>query len=393
MALSTGTLNLKFMQRAAVAAARAAKSEPAARPSTSVSAAASTTGSPLPASPAPPAPATPAPESATAVPDDDAAAKWVLPRHSNAEAGPSTRPRVQFVASYMPFLEDEDSNTGMSPGRLSFGIVSAEPAETQAGGDDDDGDFDMSDSDDEVAVLRKDKGKGRAETKVCPRPPSAQPSQIWTDAKGLSAPTRYADGGLARTVSRADEPTPEPEEVPATFQRPRGFSPSRERPTKGKDGGKKGKMPASPAPPVAQKGKAKQGKHDSGAQSPASSSTSKSSKKDKKETKDKDKKSALSSNLYSRLKDKLNISGSSRENSASPLSDASTLSASKKRGRSESESGGGGAKATNAANAKRPKVGSDGLGGTLDEREKNKKAAKKKEKRKNEQRLAGSGSK
>lgn len=169
MSLSTGTLNLKFMQRAA---ARAVKSEPT-RPSPSASAGTSIPGSPAPAQ-APPTPAavsTPAREATTtaatikAEDEAEAAAKWVLPRRSNAEAGPSTRPRVEFVASYMPFLEDDESGSTMAPGRLTFGrpAEAEEPPSKTGGGDDDDGEFmsEDSDSEDEVEVRRKAKGKAR----------------------------------------------------------------------------------------------------------------------------------------------------------------------------------------------------------------------------------------
>lgn len=159
MVLSTGTLNLKFMQRAA---ARAAKDEPSApaTPSASASAVPSTPASPAPsapskaATPASAPAATPAP--AAPAQDDEAGAKWVLPRR-NAEAGPgpSTRPRVQFVASYLPFLEDEDAPSGRAPGRMSFGMV-PKREEKEQGGDDDGGEF-MSDSDNEVAVRRDKK--------------------------------------------------------------------------------------------------------------------------------------------------------------------------------------------------------------------------------------------
>lgn len=178
MVLSTGTLNLKFMQRAA---ARAAKTEPAASAvpaavpvSVPGSAAPSSVASPLPASPAPAPPAAmaapPTPVSVYTPADsteDDAGAKWVLPRR-NAEAGPGpSTQRVQFVASYLPFLEDEEPVSGMAPGRMSFGMAAATEPKDEGGGDDDDGEFEMSDSEEEEPV-RQVKGKGRALLKVCP---------------------------------------------------------------------------------------------------------------------------------------------------------------------------------------------------------------------------------
>lgn len=174
---------------------------------------------------------------------------------------------------------------------------------------------------------------------------------------------RYTESttSLARTVSRANEPTPEPEEV-ATFQRPRGFSPDRS----------KGKGSASPQKKGAQ---------------PASTNW-----KPKKEQKDKKPKSALSANLYSRLKDKLSISGSSRESSASPASSGAstpTTGRGKKRGRSDDSSLGGHADGTGGKRAKVGGVGRDGLGGTIDEREKRAKAAKKAAKKKEKE--AGKG--
>lgn len=91
MSLSSGTLNLKFMQRAAARSG------------------------------APNSPAAAAPSSAGATESEDAN-KWVLPRRKNAEAGPS-KPRVQFVASYMPFLEagEAEGAEGGDGGRRSFG--------------------------------------------------------------------------------------------------------------------------------------------------------------------------------------------------------------------------------------------------------------------------------
>ncbi|KLT40299.1 hypothetical protein CC85DRAFT_158246 [Cutaneotrichosporon oleaginosum] len=153
------------MQRAA---ARAAKAEPLA-PATSGSVSApaasapSTPASPAPASITPSQAATPIPAMSTPIPaapaDDEAGAKWVLPRR-NAEAGPgpSTRPRVQFVASYLPFLEDEDDGpTGMASGRMAFGM-GAKLEEARDGDDNDEDEF-ISDSEDDVAVRRDKKAR------------------------------------------------------------------------------------------------------------------------------------------------------------------------------------------------------------------------------------------
>ncbi|BEI84394.1 hypothetical protein CcaverHIS002_0409980 [Cutaneotrichosporon cavernicola] len=278
MVLSTGTLNLKFMQRAA---ARAAKTEAPTSTASPVPASAGPSASTTPATPASPAPsvATPVPapaQPATPVLEDDAEAKWFLPRR-NAEAGPSTRPRVQFVASYLPFLQDDES-TGAASGRMSFGMAKVE--EKRSGDEDDEL---MSDSDDEVAIRGK---KGVSAGRFFA-------GDITRTKSRVDEPMDTKEVQLQRTKSRANEPTPPPEE--RTFQRPKGFSP----PPKGK---------------VLEKGKEKL---KAGKEKP----------KDKKGGK----KGNLSDNLYAKLKDKLSISRESSVSSASSVPSASG----KKRGREE----------------------------------------------------------
>ncbi|WOO81463.1 uncharacterized protein LOC62_03G004985 [Vanrija pseudolonga] len=193
MSLSVGTLNLKFMQRAAAAKAR----------DESVAAG----GSPAPAPAAPP----PLPKGTDQAEED---AKWFLPSRraapavpastSTAGAGPS-RPRVNFVASYLPFVADE------APGRRAFGGFGDKPKEEDEEAED--SDEEGVDSDGEVVEVKKAKGKRRDDTTPQPAPPRRAPAQA----------------------------TPEPEDAaPARFVRPAGFdSPSKP----------KGKNKAAPAPP------------------------------------------------------------------------------------------------------------------------------------------------
>ncbi|CAK9779942.1 unnamed protein product [Cutaneotrichosporon oleaginosum] len=337
MVLSTGTLNLKFMQRAA---ARAAKAEPLA-PATSGSVSApaasapSTPASPAPASITPSQAATPIPAMSTPIPaapaDDEAGAKWVLPRR-NAEAGPgpSTRPRVQFVASYLPFLEDEDDGpTGMASGRMAFGM-GAKLEEARDGDDNDEDEF-ISDSEDDVAV-RRDK-KARA-----PAGRFFAGGELQRAKSRTNEPKPEETEPLQRTQSRANAPTPPPEE--RIFQRPKGFSP----PPTGKGKGK---------------GKAKD-KAEQREQKPVDKPKPGKTNKEGKEKFNK-KKGALSDNLYAKLKDKLSIS---RETSVSSASSAPSAGG-KKRARDEAA----------AQESKRPKVSA------LDEREKERKKAKKAAKR------------
>lgn len=133
MSLSSGTLNLKFMQRAAArSGAPAAVAEP--------------TG-----------------------PIVEDANKWVLPRRGNAEAGPS-KPRVQFVASYMPFLEagEAEGADGGDGGRRSFGGFGRKEAEEEKEeeGDSDEMDYD-SEEDERKRRVRDKKSKKEKEEEVC----------------------------------------------------------------------------------------------------------------------------------------------------------------------------------------------------------------------------------
>lgn len=138
MSLSVGTLNLKFMQRAAAAKVRDESAS---------------TGSPAPAPAAPP----PLPKGTDQAEED---AKWFLPSRraapaaqaastSTAGAGPS-RPRVNFVASYLPFVADE------APGRRAFGGFGEKPKEEEEA---EDSDEEGVDSEDEVVEVKKAKGK------------------------------------------------------------------------------------------------------------------------------------------------------------------------------------------------------------------------------------------
>lgn len=112
MSLSSGTLNLKFMQRA----------KARQQPSPSTPGSASATPTPTPNVPSAPTPAQAAEAAAEAE-------KWTLPSRfkgtrPNAAAGPS-RPKVSFVGSYLPFVEEAEA----SGGRRTFGAVKAKPAD------------------------------------------------------------------------------------------------------------------------------------------------------------------------------------------------------------------------------------------------------------------------
>lgn len=119
MSLSVGTRNLKFMQRAAAAKAQAEGKVAEA-----------------------------VPELPKGVDQAEEDAKWVLPRRAaaaaaaagsvaagNAEAGPS-RPKVSFVASYLPFVAEETFN----PGRRAFGGFTAKDDDDGADDGEEDGD-------------------------------------------------------------------------------------------------------------------------------------------------------------------------------------------------------------------------------------------------------------
>lgn len=110
MSLSSGTLNLKFMQRA--------KARAQASPSSTSTPASSAAATPAPSTPSAPTPAQAAEAAAEAE-------KWTLPsrfKRPNATAGPS-RPKVSFVGSYLPFVEEAES----SGGRRTFGAPKAKP--------------------------------------------------------------------------------------------------------------------------------------------------------------------------------------------------------------------------------------------------------------------------
>lgn len=164
MSLSVGTLNLKFMQRAAAQKAVAS-------------------GTAAPA----------VVELPKGVDKAEEEAKWVLPARSRpatsktaasattkpssstaSEAGPS-RPKVQFVASYMPFVEDPvgaASGSAVSGGgRRAFGGWGDKPAAADDDDEDMSGAEDKAHSDDEVdaqTIRRKNKGKARDDGKVSP---------------------------------------------------------------------------------------------------------------------------------------------------------------------------------------------------------------------------------
>lgn len=115
MSLSSGTLNLKFMQRA--------KARQQTTPSTPGSAA----STPAPTTPSAPSAPTPA-QAAEAAAE---AEKWTLPSRfrgtrPKAAAGPS-RPKVSFVGSYLPFVEEAES----SGGRRTFGAVKSKAADDE----------------------------------------------------------------------------------------------------------------------------------------------------------------------------------------------------------------------------------------------------------------------
>lgn len=120
MSLSSGTLNLKFMQRA----------KARQQASTPTSAATSGAATPTPSAPSAPTPAQAAEAAAEAE-------KWTLPSRfkgtrPNAAAGPS-RPKVSFVGSYLPFVEEAES----SGGRRTFGAVKSKAAEEEDEDDED----------------------------------------------------------------------------------------------------------------------------------------------------------------------------------------------------------------------------------------------------------------
>lgn len=125
MSLSSGTLNLKFMQRA--------KARQQATPSTPGSAA----STPAPTTPSAPSAPTPA-QAAEAAAE---AEKWTLPSRfkgtrPNAAAGPS-RPKVSFVGSYLPFVEEAE----VSGGRRTFGAVKTKAADEDDEEEDDEEDL------------------------------------------------------------------------------------------------------------------------------------------------------------------------------------------------------------------------------------------------------------
>lgn len=109
MSLSSGTLNLKFMQRAKARAAVSPSAAPSSTPT-----------------PAPPTPSAPTPAQAEAIAAESE--KWTLPSRfkPNAEAGPS-RPKVTFVGSYLPFVEEAEN----SGGRRTFGAPIAVTPEVE----------------------------------------------------------------------------------------------------------------------------------------------------------------------------------------------------------------------------------------------------------------------
>ncbi|KAK4687686.1 hypothetical protein P7C73_g2425, partial [Tremellales sp. Uapishka_1] len=184
MSLSTGTLNLKFMQRAA------AKAPPATGTSSSH-------------------------EPVVLVEDE---AKWVLPKAGSTSAGPGppeADSRVSFETSYLPFLEREAEGSSSGPGRRAFGGFGAVVIDEHG---EEDGEGEGNDNDEMERPRGKAKGKGK-EREVGTKRVGLCSASMLPKHKSLIASQRN-DTPHARPLRTNTSPTPPPD-----FLRPAGVSP------------------------------------------------------------------------------------------------------------------------------------------------------------------------
>ena len=154
MTLSTGTLNLKFMQRAAVKVSSNQTTTTATAKLTPVITSASTTSNPLPLG-----------EDST---------KWTLPSRSNSSRSVDAE-AVRFESSYLPFLgrgeaDDVIVRARSGGGRMAFGGFGELEEDDESG---DDADAGQREGDrEEAGIRRKGKTKGidkEGDHKVCMR--------------------------------------------------------------------------------------------------------------------------------------------------------------------------------------------------------------------------------